>query len=159
MIALVLSCWNLSVAAQSTVITNAPASNNVDPAVVSDPMVLPPSVPDPIEPVNRAIWGFNRGVMTWVVKPTGKVYRTVVRKPIRTAISNLGYHVKYPGRLVNNLLQGRWHGARDETYRSSATPWSGEEDYSMSLRSVGSPSLRPILDKRSAAGVGGRAFS
>ena len=80
-------------------------------------VVLPPSVPDPIEPFNRAMWAFNVGLMTDVIKPTSKVYRFVVAKPIRTGIGNFGRNLTYPGRLINNLLQGKWIGARDETYR------------------------------------------
>ena len=33
-------------------------------------VVLPPSVPDPIEPFNRTMWAFNKGLMTDVIKPT-----------------------------------------------------------------------------------------
>jgi ABC-type transporter lipoprotein component MlaA/pimeloyl-ACP methyl ester carboxylesterase len=55
--------------------------------------------------------------MTDAVKPTSKVYRFVVVKPIRTGIGNFGKNLTYPGRLINNLLQGKWSGARDESYR------------------------------------------
>jgi ABC-type transporter lipoprotein component MlaA len=84
---------------------------------VAETVVLPKSVPDPLEPFNRVMWGFNKGLMTDVVKPTSRVYRFVVRKPIRTGIGNFGRNLTYPGRLINNLLQGKWHGARDESYR------------------------------------------
>jgi phospholipid-binding lipoprotein MlaA len=80
-------------------------------------IVLPESVPDPIEPVNRVVYAFNKGLMTGAVKPTAKVYRFIVRKPVRTGIGNFGKNITYPGRLINNLLQGKWAGARDETYR------------------------------------------
>ena len=80
-------------------------------------VVLPKSVPDPIEPFNRLMWGFNKGLMTDVIKPTSKVYRFVVVKPVRTGIGNFGKNLTYPGRLINNLLQGKWAGARDETCR------------------------------------------
>ena len=80
-------------------------------------VVLPKSVPDPLEPVNRVMWSFNRGLMTVVIRPTGKIYRFVVVKPIRTGIGNFGRNLIYPGRLINNLLQGKWSGARDESYR------------------------------------------
>jgi ABC-type transporter lipoprotein component MlaA len=55
--------------------------------------------------------------MTDVIKPTSKVYRFAVVKPVRTGIGNFGRNLTYPGRLINNLLQGKWSGARDETYR------------------------------------------
>jgi len=88
--------------------TNTPAAETV---------VLPKSVPDPIEPFNRVMWAFNKGLMTGVIKPTSKVYRFVVVKPVRTGIGNFGKNLTYPGRLINNLLQGKWRGARDESYR------------------------------------------
>ena len=63
------------------------------------------------------MWAFNKGLMTDVIKPTSKVYRFIVVKPIRTGIGNFGRNLTYPGRLINNLLQGKWSGARDESYR------------------------------------------
>ena len=84
---------------------------------VLEEVVLPKSVPDPIEPFNRVMWGFNKAVMTGVIKPTSRVYRFVVVKPVRTSIGNFGHNLTYPGRLINNLLQGKWSGARDETWR------------------------------------------
>jgi ABC-type transporter lipoprotein component MlaA/pimeloyl-ACP methyl ester carboxylesterase len=63
------------------------------------------------------MWGFNKGLMTDVIKPTSRVYRFVVVKPVRTGIGHFGKNLTYPGRLINNLLQGKWSGARDESYR------------------------------------------
>ncbi len=63
------------------------------------------------------MWGFNKGLMTGVIKPTSRVYRFVVVKPVRTGIGNFGRNLTYPGRAINNLLQGKWSGARDESYR------------------------------------------
>ena len=80
-------------------------------------IVLPKSVPDPIEPVNRVIWGFNKEVMIGVIKPTSRVYRSVVPTPIRAAIRRMDTNITYPDRLINNLLQGRWVGTRNETCR------------------------------------------
>jgi len=93
-----------------------PMAGSVNPAAVGS-VDLPKSVPDPIEPFNRVMWGFNKAVMTDVIKPTSRVYRFVVVKPIRTRIGNFGKNLTYPGRLINNLLQGKWRGARDESCR------------------------------------------
>ena len=84
---------------------------------IVETFALPASVPDPLEPLNRMMWGFNKGLMIGVVRPTSKVYRFVVVKPIRTGIGNFGRNLTYPGRAINNLLQGKWSGARDESYR------------------------------------------
>jgi ABC-type transporter lipoprotein component MlaA/pimeloyl-ACP methyl ester carboxylesterase len=83
----------------------------------SQTVVLPKSVPDPIEPFNRAMWAFDKGLLTDVIKPTSMIYRFVVVQPIRTGIGNFGRNLTYPGRVINNLLQGKWTGARDESYR------------------------------------------
>jgi len=90
---------------------------NRAPASPPEKVILPQSVPDPIEPFNRAMWAFNVGLMTDVIKPTSRVYRFVIVKPVRTSIDNFGKNLTYPGRLINNLLQGKWSGARDESYR------------------------------------------
>jgi ABC-type transporter lipoprotein component MlaA len=92
-------------------------TNGVTQPPATESVVLPLSVPDPIEPFNRVMWAFNKGLMTDVIKPTSRVYRFVVVKPVRTGIGNFGRNLTYPGRLINNLLQGKWGGARDESYR------------------------------------------
>jgi ABC-type transporter lipoprotein component MlaA/pimeloyl-ACP methyl ester carboxylesterase len=92
----------------SVSVTNAPAAQT---------FALPASVPDPLEPLNRVMWGFNKALMKDVIKPTSRIYRAVVIKPVRTGIGNFGKNLTYPGRAINNLLQGKWTGARDESYR------------------------------------------
>ena len=87
----------------------------IGPKLSADRVVLPASVPDPIEPFNRVMWGFNKGVMIGVIQPTSRVYRFVIVKPVRTGIGNFGRNLTYPGRAINNLLQEKWQGARDET--------------------------------------------
>ena len=54
-------------------------------------VVLPNPLPDPMEPFNRVVWAFNEGLMTGLVKPTAKVYRFVVRKPVRQSKSSLSF--------------------------------------------------------------------
>jgi ABC-type transporter lipoprotein component MlaA/pimeloyl-ACP methyl ester carboxylesterase len=88
-----------------------------DGAASAGTVVLPASVPDPFEPLNRGLWAVNDGLMRGFVKPTARGYRAVVRKPVRKAINNVGRNLTYPDRVLNNLLQRKWTGARDETYR------------------------------------------
>ncbi|MDB6025958.1 MAG: VacJ family lipoprotein [Verrucomicrobiales bacterium] len=94
----------------------APLANPTN-APVAEIVVLPKSVPDPIEPLNRAMWAFNKALMTDIIRPSSRVYRAVVFKPVRTGIGKFGKNLTYPGRLINNLLQKKWTGARDESYR------------------------------------------
>jgi ABC-type transporter lipoprotein component MlaA/pimeloyl-ACP methyl ester carboxylesterase len=105
---------------------NSFASQDTNQATrVTEKIVLPPAVPDPLETFNRGIWAFNRGLALGVVKPTARVYRAVVIPPFRNGIRNFGQNITFPGRLFNNLLQGKWKGARDETYRFAANSTVG----------------------------------
>lgn len=112
--------WGLAAGAETQTTSFASTNSASNPLLAEpdeDSIILPELLPDPLEPVNRVIWSFNQGVLTGVVKPTSKVYRSIVIKPLRTGIQNLGRNVTYPGRLINNLLQGKWSRARNETYR------------------------------------------
>ena len=80
--------------------------------------VCPPDfLPDPVEPVNRALWGFNRRLLVGVMLPTGRAYRSVATPPVRRSVADFTRNLTYPGRFVNHLLQGRLKGAGQETAR------------------------------------------
>jgi ABC-type transporter lipoprotein component MlaA/pimeloyl-ACP methyl ester carboxylesterase len=81
------------------------------------PVVFPDTISDPLEPLNRGIWEVNRGILTSVLQPTSRVYRTVVPTEARKSINHFSRNATYPGRLINNVLQGRWQGAGDESVR------------------------------------------
>jgi ABC-type transporter lipoprotein component MlaA/pimeloyl-ACP methyl ester carboxylesterase len=102
-----------------------PPSNTTLPHPGADRVILPESVPDPLEPFNRVVYSFNKDLMALAVKPTAKAYRFIVIKPVRTGIGNFGKNITFPGRLINNLLQGKWGGARDETYRFCCNTTAG----------------------------------
>jgi ABC-type transporter lipoprotein component MlaA len=90
---------------------------SASPGLAEDSIVLPSRFSDPIEPFNRAIWGFNKGFATSVVRPFSRGYRRVVVKPVRTGLGNIGKNLIYPRRLVNDLLRGQWAAMNDETER------------------------------------------
>ena len=52
-----------------------------------------------------------------MVRPASKTYRRVVFKPVRTGIGNMGKNLTFPGKLLNNMLQGKWAGMGQETER------------------------------------------
>jgi ABC-type transporter lipoprotein component MlaA/pimeloyl-ACP methyl ester carboxylesterase len=85
--------------------------------VTTNTIVLPPPLRDPIEPFNRAVWAFNKGLMTSVIKPASKGYRFAVPKPVRQGIGNAGRNLTFPGRFINEFLQGNWKEVGDETER------------------------------------------
>lgn len=69
---------------------------------------------DPLEPVNRAVFKFNRVADKYVAKPVAKGYVAVVPSPLRTGVTNFFNNLFYPTVIVNDLLQAKFgQGARD----------------------------------------------
>lgn len=61
---------------------------------------------DPIEPVNRAIFGFNEVVDGVLIKPAALIYRGVVPEPARNGVRHALDNLRSPIVLANDLLQG-----------------------------------------------------
>ena len=71
---------------------------------------------DPIEPMNRAIHGVNKGLDTVIVRPGSNVYG-FVPEPIRQGVSNVADTLEVPGNMANHLLQGRVDQAGSNFFR------------------------------------------
>lgn len=67
--------------------------------------------------MNRGIWVMNRGVLQGVIQPTSRVYHAIVPKPARTSIRHFNHNILFPGRVINQALQGRWDDAGDDSLR------------------------------------------
>ena len=76
-----------------------------------------PTVADPLEPLNRAIFVFNDKAYFWVMKPVAQGYRAIVPQGARVSIRNFFSNLGTPIRLANNLLQGQLKGAGTELLR------------------------------------------
>ena len=61
---------------------------------------------DPLEPFNRAMFEFNRGLDTLVLRPVASMYRGLVPPPVRELVSNFLSNLKTPVILLNDILQG-----------------------------------------------------
>jgi ABC-type transporter lipoprotein component MlaA len=72
---------------------------------------------DPWERMNRSFGVVNHGFMMGIINPTSKLYRLIIPTPGRDCIRKAGKNIAYPVRLINNLLQGKYRGAKDETAR------------------------------------------
>jgi phospholipid-binding lipoprotein MlaA len=64
------------------------------------------AVNDPLEPMNRGIFFFNRGVDALFLKPAAGYYRALMPPPIQRGIRNFLNNLRTPVILVNDLLQG-----------------------------------------------------
>jgi phospholipid-binding lipoprotein MlaA len=72
---------------------------------------------DPLEPLNRKVFGFNEAVDATVVKPLAKGYTAATPEPVRTGIGNFINNIKDVWSAVNLLLQGRGGAAAQEVLR------------------------------------------
>ena len=72
---------------------------------------------DPLEPMNRAIYTFNDGVDTMLVKPAAEVYQGVVPGLVRTGVSNVFSNLNDVIVALNNLLQGKLGAALSDVGR------------------------------------------
>jgi phospholipid-binding lipoprotein MlaA len=72
---------------------------------------------DPIEPVNRAIFYVNDKVYVYVFTPVAKGYVKATPKFARTGIKNFFSNLGSPLRVLNNLFQGKFKNAGQETGR------------------------------------------
>lgn len=85
------------------------SSNTPEPMAVSDI----DEVNDPLEPVNRVFFEFNRGLDTLILRPVASLYRGLIPPPIQTIVSNFLNNLKAPVILLNDLLQGDMARASD----------------------------------------------
>lgn len=72
---------------------------------------------DPLEPINRVVFSFNDVVNGYVFTPLAKGYDYVVPDPVQAGGRHFFQNMRYPIRLVGNLLQLKLKGAWVETQR------------------------------------------
>lgn len=72
---------------------------------------------DPLSGYNRAVTSFNDTFITYGLTPVSKAYASIIPQPIRLGISNFVHNIKFPIRLVNNLLQLKFQNTSDELER------------------------------------------
>lgn len=75
----------------------------------------PPDEPlDPLEPVNRGIYKFNRVADRYVLRPVAKGYKNYTPTEFQTGVHNVLDNLFYPTTIVNDFLQGKFaQGTRD----------------------------------------------
>jgi phospholipid-binding lipoprotein MlaA len=72
---------------------------------------------DPLSGYNRMMTGFNDGFHTYVLSPLNMGYVTIVHIKVRKSIDNFFNNLYFPMRFINNILQGKFHNAFEETGR------------------------------------------
>lgn len=66
----------------------------------------PSAISDPFEPFNRAMFEFNDGFDTYLLRPVAVGWDTVMPNPVESALARFFENLRFPIRFANNLLQG-----------------------------------------------------
>lgn len=111
---LLLSCT--AFAKDNAPVPAAHEAEFVDPFAV-DSAPSKAKVSDPLEPLNRTFFHFNNWLYRRVLRPVSKGYGTVAPKPFRVCVERLFINLKFPVRVVNNVLEARFKSAGIETVR------------------------------------------
>jgi phospholipid-binding lipoprotein MlaA len=82
-------------------------------------------VADPLEGLNRIMFGINDILYFWVAKPVTQVYEGVVPAPVRIGVGNFFHNLTTPIRFVNCHLQGKVDSADIELKRFLINTTSG----------------------------------
>ena len=71
-------------------------------------------IPDPLIEINAAFYQFNDKMYFWLLKPVARVYGFIIPEEFRSVIRNVFYNIRFPGRFINCLLQGKGRKAGAE---------------------------------------------
>lgn len=75
------------------------------------------AINDPLEPLNRTVFGFNQALDAMFVRPLADFYRLILPPPLREGIHNVLANLRSPVVLANDLLQGEFDRAGTTTGR------------------------------------------
>jgi phospholipid-binding lipoprotein MlaA len=75
------------------------------------------TVSDPIEPVNRAVFSFNRYFDKFIFKPVAKTYKYVVPADGQDIVGNVLGNLNEPVTFVNSAFQGDFDNATHSFWR------------------------------------------
>lgn len=95
-------------AQQTTPATKAAADDDLDEYAVVE-------IADPLERINRGSFWLNDKLYAVLLRPISRTYEFILPQRVRTGIDNVFLNAKYPVRLVNHTLQGRFKNAGLET--------------------------------------------
>ncbi len=99
----------------------------------------PWAISDPLEPWNRAVFGFNDFVYKNVLDPVFLVYNTLLPSEIRQLVSNFFYNLSTPVRFVSSFMQGRFDKSFWEVSRFAVNSTAGFFGFADAASIMGMP--------------------
>lgn len=133
---------------------------------------------DPLQGYNRIMTGFNDKFYLYVLNPVTDGYKFVTPQEFRDRMRDFFTNLMFPVRLTNNLLQGKFENAVEETGRFFVNTTLGvgglfdaasaqgfarhDEDFGQTLGHYGVGSgfhiVLPIMGPSNARDLGGKVF-
>ncbi len=107
----------------------------------ADQVPAEPTTNDPLEPVNRVLFGLNEAIDMVVLRPVSFLYRTIVPSPLRFGVANMVANASAPVTFANDLLQGDVDAAKVTLVRFMVNSTAG---------------FGGMVDAAAAAGLNGR---
>lgn len=80
---------------------------------------------DPLEPLNRSVYGFNDAVDRALIKPVATVYKDVLPAPIRTGVTNFFANLQDAWSGFNNALQLKGQASAESFMRFGVNTFLG----------------------------------
>lgn len=72
---------------------------------------------DPLESLNRGVYGFNKTIDSAIIKPVAYIYWRYMPSPFQSGIGNFYDNLKEIPNVANDILQGRFAYAASDTSR------------------------------------------
>jgi phospholipid-binding lipoprotein MlaA len=72
---------------------------------------------DPLEPVNRPVFGLNDGLDWWLLRPVGGGWAFVTPEEVRRSVEKFFVNLAFPSRFVASLIQAEGRAAGTELTR------------------------------------------
>ncbi|MCC5868642.1 MAG: VacJ family lipoprotein [Gammaproteobacteria bacterium] len=96
---------------------STPRDAQAGPAIDDTEVAARPRNVDPLEPINRFNYRVHRVGDRFVLRPVARAYQNVTPRPVRRGVSNFMRNLGMPIVIVNNVLQGKFSQAVDDTGR------------------------------------------
>ena len=74
---------------------------------------------DPLEPINRVVFGFNEVIDDTVLEPVANGYRAITPDPVETGVSNFFGNLGEVSTIANDVLQLKFGQAGNDILRFS----------------------------------------
>ena len=92
------------------------------PVILAAPLLVSPvqadeEKSDTLEGFNRVMHGFNSVLDKWLLKPVTKSYKFITPDPLERGVSNMFGNIKEVINIPNDLLQGKFKQAANDTGR------------------------------------------